>query len=733
MGIVQAEPSGPRSEAKASLPWLAALLLALITLAAFWPAVSFDYTNYDDPDYAAHNPTVQEGLTWAGVQWAFTTSARGHWHPLTWLSYMAVSDWLGNGAGAQHLMNLVLHALNAALLLLALGRLTGATGPSLVVAALFALHPLHVESVAWVASRKDVLSGVFWMGALWLYVGYARRPSAGAMAGVMACFAAGLMAKPTVLTLPFVFLLLDYWPLRRLSMPGLTGGTGSVPWPRLLVEKIPLFCLAAGSAVATLWASQDSGVFTVAVQVPWLDRLGNALVSYVLYLVKTIVPTGLAVLYPHPGAWALWQVGGALLLLLVLTLLVLSWLNRAPWLAVGWFWFLGVMVPMIGLVQVGLQSMADRYTYLPLIGFFIAVVWSGRAIGDSGSRPGRWCPILAVIVLLGCLILTRSQLRHWRTSEALFGHALAVTRENAVAHHNLGLALAEAGRPTEALRHFEEAARIRPAYSDTHNNLGMVLFVLGRIPEAMAQYRIAIEQNPAGDMAHYNLAVALQAQGDKEAARTQFETAIRKNPLDVRARTALGRLLTESGRSDEAMVPLREALALSPGFPDAHFALGLALMRSGRVEEAGSSLRQATESGPLRAEARMEYGAWLAGQGRRREALDYYRSSLQVRPDYPQACNNLAWLLATTPDDALRNGAEAVRLAEHACRLTGQQEPFMLGTLAAAYAEVGRFDEAVATASRAVELAEKAGWEEVARRNRELREVYRSEHPWREP
>lgn len=730
-GLAPADAGGTTS-ARGGRAWRAAVL-GLAVLVVFWPAVGFDYTNYDDPDYVAHQALVQQGITWEGVRWAFTTTSMGHWHPLTWLSYMACSQWLGGGPAAQHFVSVALHAANAALLFLALSALTRTLNPAWLVAALFALHPLHVESVAWVASRKDVLCGAFWTGALWCYAHYARQPSPLRWAAVTACFAGATLSKPSGLTLPFLLLLLDAWPLQRWTGTGTATSRPAVPWPRLLGEKIPLFLLSGVSVITSLWASHAAGVFAAAVPVSLMDRIGNALVSYVLYLAKTLFPTSLAALYPHPGAWAFWQVAAATALLLLLTLAACAFLARAPWLAVGWCWFLGMMVPTIGLVQVGLQGMADRYTYLPLTGLFLAAVWTGKSLWPKGPGPRRAGQFLAVATLAACALGTRAQLRHWRNTEALFTRALAVTRDNAVAHNNLALALAERGQVDEAQHHFQEAVRIRPFYPEAHSNLGLALAMRGRFEEAIQHYRIALEQDPASDTAHFNLGIALRAQGHSAQALEQFNAALRHRPKDTQARVALGRLLTELGRPDEARVPLEEALALHPSLPEAHLALALTMLRLGRHAEAGASLRKALEHGPGLAEAHAEYGAWLAAQGAAREAIASYQQALQLHPDYPMALNNLAWILATTPHDNLRQGDAAVRLAERAGQLTRHQEPFMLGTLAAAYAETGRQEEAIQTASRAIDLAEAKGLTQVAQRNRELREIYRSGQPWREP
>jgi tetratricopeptide (TPR) repeat protein len=704
-----------------------------MALAAYWPATGFDYISYDDPDYISANPTVKQGLSWHGIRWAFTTSLVGHWHPLTWISLMAGCHWMGDAPRWQHLINIVLHALSTGLVFLAWWRLTGVRGVSAFIACLFAFHPLHVESVAWVASRKDVLSGVFWAASLWFYAGHAKRPTRSSMVPVAACLAVGLLAKPTLLTLPFVLLLLDFWPLNRLRLPGCGPTAGHVPLSRLLLEKAPLFLLSAGSIVMTVWSSHDSGTLRAATQATFLDRCGNAAVSYVCYIAKTLVPIDMAPFYPHPGAWQAWQAGGALAILLILSLLALSCIGRAPWVIVGWLWFLGTLVPMSGFLQVGRQFMADRYSYLPLTGLFLIV--SGIATSAAKAKPALQ-PLLkpaAVILVLGCVLGMRNQLQYWRNSEILFRHTLAVTRNNDVAHQHLAYALREANQIPEARHHFAEVVRLQPNDADARNNLGLALAFERRTAEALEQFGIAAGLNPTNTSVAFNQGMTLQALGRKEEAVQALRTAVAHSTNDSQARVALGRMLLEMNRHDEALIVLAEAAAIDPGSAPARLAHGLVLMRLNRLDQAGAELQAAADLDPGSPEAQTEFGGWLAAQDRAPEAILRYRQALKARGDYLPALNNLAWLLATSPNDTLRNGADAVRLAEQACALTQQRVPFLLGTLAAAYAEKGRYEDAVATATQAADLAEKSGDETTARRNRELRTIYQSRAPWREP
>lgn len=716
---------------RSALPWNTAAFIALVTLVAFWPAVFFDYVSFDDPDYVAMNATVRQGLTWEGVKWACSTSLLGHWHPLTWLSFMAGCQVFGGGPAPQHGINIVLHALNAALLFLAWWRLSGSRGAALIISALFALHPLHVESVAWVASRKDVLSGFFWMLALWFYAAHASHSTRVSMGPVAACLALGLLAKPTMLTLPFVLLLLDYWPLARWSPLGAAATPQQLPLVRLLLEKLPLFALSAGSVGATIWASQHFGVFAAAKQVGFLDRCGNALVSYVVYLWKTLAPSDLAPFYPHPGSWQAWQVGGAAVVLVMLTMIALSALDRAPWAVVGWLWFVGTLIPMAGFVQVGRQFMADRYTYLPLTGLFIVLVGVVSTVAKAWPARENILRGLSGVLIVACFLAMRGQLSYWRNSEILFTHTLAATRNNDVAHQHLGFVLREARRIPEARAHFAEVVRVQPNDADARNNLGLTLAL--EDSEALEAFNTAAQLDPKNAKVAFNQAMTLQALGRLEEALEPLRRAIENGTGELPARIELGKLLLKLGRVEEAVIASRTAVTSTPASVDANLALGQALSRAGNKAEAGAAFRSAAAWGSSSPEAQMEFGAWLAAEGNAKEAIDRFRQALRIRSDFIPALNNLAWLLATSRDDTLRNGAEAVRLAEQACGLTQHRAPYLLGTLAAAYAESGQFDQAVETATKAADLAEQSSENEIARRNRELREVYRSRQAWREP
>ncbi len=450
-----------------SRPRVIGLLLALATLLAYLPATRDRFINYDDDEYITQNQVVQSGLTWAGVKWAFTTRHASNWHPLTWLSHMTDCELFRLNPGGHHLVNILIHAANATLLFMLLLRLTDALWPSAFIAALFAWHPLHVESVAWVSERKDVLSTFFALLALLSYVRFARENRRGNFWLAVIFFALGLMSKPMPVTLPFVMLLLDYWPLQRTQDP--KSKTRKVG--RCVLEKWPFFLLVALSSTVTFLAQQNEAVASLA-KVPLPLRFENAILAYGCYLLKAVWPMHLAVFYPLSKyiAWSLTATAAAVLILISTA----AWLERrrSPWLLVGWLWFLGTLVPVIGLVQVGDQAMADRYSYFPLIGIFIAISFTVTKWANRSRFPQNARAVTGVLILSACLVLTENQLRYWRDSESLFSHAIAVTKDNALAHLNLGAALQDQKELSQALIQYQEVLRLDPTRHEAYDNIG---------------------------------------------------------------------------------------------------------------------------------------------------------------------------------------------------------------------------------------------------------------------
>jgi len=635
----------------------------LVTLALYWPATRADFVNYDDPDYVTTNPVVQGGLTLNHIAWTFTTSTAANWHPLTWLSLMLDASLFGIHPAGFHFTNVALHTLNVLLLFGLLLRLTGAAWRAALVAALFAWHPVHVESVAWVAERKDVLSTCLGFLALWYYLSYTKCLSGPAgPAGrtrlyyglSLLAFTLGLLSKPMLVTWPGVWLLLDYWPLGRFQ-PGRA-------WP-LVREKIPFLALAGAVSVVTLLVQHHGGAVSDLAGAPAGLRLENALISYVRYLGKLFWPSGLAVFYPYPPAWPLASVLLAALALAGLT--AVFWIRRhhEPFLLVGWLWFIGMLVPVIGLVQAGQQSLADRYAYLPSVGLLILLVWGAHAL-TRHSRPAALLAGLAAAASLGlCLAWTRTQLAYWQNSETLFRHALAVTQNNYVAHNNLGFYLFDQGHPDAAIQEYQSAIALQPADAEAHNNLGVALAKLGHPAEALAQYQTALRLKPGYAEVHYNLANLLARSGKADDAITEFQAAVRLQPDHVTAHNNLGVLLSNQGRVGDAIAEFAIALRLDPNDADAHYNLGNAYLKQGQSLPAITEFQAALQGQPDYAPAHYNLGIALSQQGQTDAAISEFQAALRLKPDYAIAHNHLGIALGQQGrlDEAIHEFQEAVR------------------------------------------------------------------------
>jgi tetratricopeptide (TPR) repeat protein len=655
-----------------SRPRFIALLLALITLAAYLPVAHNDFLNFDDDDYITNNQLVQNGLTWAGIQWAFTTWHAGNWHPLTWLSHMLDCQLFGLNPGAQHFVNVLFHTANSVLLLILLFRLTADLWPSAFVAALFAWHPLHVESVAWLAERKDVLSTFFEFLALLAYTQFVRQtrtnpalraPASGHYWLALFLFALALLAKPMVVTLPFILLLLDYWPLQRKSAAP-ASRSETFPILPLVLEKWPFFLLATVSSIVTFLAQRSGGLVITLHQFPLPARLDNTLLSYIQYLWKALWPAGLAVVYPMKSQFPWMSVAGAAVLLLAVSGSVWHVRRQCPYFMAGWFWFLGTLVPVIGLVQTGGQAMADRYTYVPMIGIFIMIAFGIKdLIARFRLRIAAPTAAAASLVLGGCLILTERQLSYWKNSESLFRHAATATKNNDMAYYCLGLALAEQHKWAEAMVAYRLVERLAPDRYEIHRNLGDALAETGKPDAALAEYREAVRLNP------------------------------QNGPLYDR----LGILLTRLGRYEEAMRQYQLALQFDPQKARPYYLMGRALLLSGHDAD----------------------------------AVGKFDEALRADPDDLPTLVFLASLLASSENGRIRNGPNAVVFAEKANALAGGDQPMTLEVLAMAYAEAGRFPEAEQIEQRALQLAQTAGLPETNAMSQRL-ETYRSGRPYRQ-
>ena len=646
------------------------LFLVAITLAVFGQTIRYDFVNFDDDLYVYNSPAIKAGLTVKGITFAFISQHAGNWHPLTTVSHMLDCQLYGLNADWHHATNVFLHIIAVLLLFQVLRKMTDAPWKSAVVAALFAVHPLHVESVAWVSERKDVLSAVFFFLTLGAYVHYAQSRSIMRYLLVTVLFVAGLMAKSMLVTAPVVLILLDYWPLNRIR--GQQADVGR-PLLELVIEKIPLFVLSAGACVITFVLQKRA---TGAIPpLPLLWRLENALASYVIYIWKTLWPTRLGVFYPHPNnTLSIGQVIFAVALLVAVTAAAAIFRSQRPYLLTGWFWYVVMLFPVIGVIQVGEQGHADRYTYLPSIGLFLAAVWFTADIAKVRRSQSRLVVATAITtVLLPVLAWTAFvQTSYWRNSRTLWNHALAVTSDNDVAHNNLGYLCAERGELDEAISHFESAAKIRSGKTNPHYDAGSA-FVQMNLADALAR----------------------------------------------------------KDRSDEAMVHYEEAIRLQPYYADAYYNRGNVLFAKGRIDEAIADWEWTLQLQPNDADAHTSLGNAFLRQGSFKDAIAQYEMAVALAPEDPHSRNNLAWTLATSSDDSIRDGAKAVGFAEQAVVLSGVREPQFLRTLGAAYAESGRFTEAIAAARQAAAIANMQGKRGLATSLEKDLVLYRANLPLR--
>jgi tetratricopeptide (TPR) repeat protein len=660
------------TKARVSRPRLIALLLALVTLVVYLPASRFSFVNYDDDDYVTSNGVVKRGLTWAGVRWAFTTFHASNWHPLTWLSHMTDCELFRLNAGGHHFVNVLLHAANAALVFALLLRLSKTIWPSAFAAALFAWHPVHVESVAWVAERKDVLSTFF---ALLTLLCYVRRDECCVMREgdnsrvtrhasryywlALFFFALGLLAKPMLVTLPFVLLLLDCWPLGRISDFRFQISNHS----RLVVEKIPFFLLTGMLCVVTVLAQRKGEAFVSLASVPLLHRFENSFVAVAGYLQSFFWPSGLCALYPLVDKNPAWKVFLSALIVLVIS--VVAWRARGtkPYLLMGWLWFVGMLVPVIGLVQVGGQALADRYTYLPSVGFFLALVLLARDVAEKIALPKIIAVGGAALVCVACIRATELQMQFWRDGETLFRRVIAVTRDNTVAYVDLGVALDAQGRFEEAVEVYRQAKKISPKYFQTENNLGNILGILGRHEESLVEYREAIRLRPDMAFAHHGA----------------------------------GQQLAALGKPDDALREFAEAARLDANFAEPHLEAAKVLFALGREAGGISELREAVRLHP---------------------------------EDYPTLAT-AAHYLAANKNDAVRDAPNALLLAIKANEISGHHQPMVFDILGMALAANGDFTNAAICAQNALELANAAQMKNTVQLQQRL-ELYQKNLPWRE-
>ena len=643
-----------RTHISAVVTGIVSVLLAVIVGIAFGRALGNDFVGYDDQSYVVLNPRVTNGLTLDGIQWAFTHAHATNWHPLTTISHMLDCQLYGLEPWGHHLTNILFHAAAAILLFFALRDLTGNLWPSALAAAIFAVHPLRVESVAWVSERKDVLSGVFFMLILGVYARYARGNSARSLwyITVLILLALGLMCKPTLVTVPFVLLLLDYWPLgRSQSSPSIGRGITKEKWSWLVFEKLPLFVLSAASCVATLLAQKQA--LDASLKPSLGERVGNALVSYVVYLGQMIWPAQLAVLYPYPeGNLKVSHVILALLLLLMISAAVFLWRRRYPFLLTGWLWYLGMLVPMIGIIQVGSQVRADRYTYLPQIGLYLLVAWSAMALFDHWPRSRVVLAGAASLVITALITRSYFQTSYWQDTETLWKHAAATTSNNYIASNNLAQFLFQSGRFDEAIAECQRALKIKPDFAAAHNNLGAALVKNqrddngarrqnGAVDEAIAHYRRALQINPDFAQAHGNLGTALLLKGQMDEAIAHYQKALEIAPNYAEARYSLGNAFLAEGRYSESIANYEAALRIRPDYFEAHYNLGRVLATIGNDRQALKEFNEAVRINGDSAEVHCTLGFLLGRMGHREEAVAHLAEALRLKPDYENAKQQL--------------------------------------------------------------------------------------------
>jgi tetratricopeptide (TPR) repeat protein len=719
---------------------LICVLLAVVTIAAYRQILLSEFTNFDDPMYVSENNHVKGGLTWKNVGWAFTSYDVAYWHPLTWLSHMVDCELYGLRAELHHLTSLILHIANSLLLFLVFRRMTGAVWRSAFVAAVFAVHPLNVDSAAWIAERKNVLSTLFWLLTMWFYAGYANRGGTVRYLAALLLYALGLLAKPMLVTLPFVMLLLDYWPLRRFRL-GQDDGQSDTPALsaavviRLVREKIPFFVLSVSGVLSFCLAVERPGTAVSTEVVPVGLRIANALVSYVSYASKTIWPCGLAVYYPYPEAIPIWKAAGVLLLVAGVSVLVVGALRKRPYAAVGWFWYVGTLVPVIGLYQAGLwPAMADRWAYVPLIGLLIIIAWGVGDLAGRWNLPGAVVIVGAGTCLAALTVCTWVQVGYWRDGYTLFTHALEVTRDNYIAHYNLANVLLKRGEADKAVEHYKEAIGIHETYVDAYYNLGIALAAEKRYGEAIVQYRtvlkltkkedykkilfrmaeaLARSEQPDEALSYYdkalkykpddteilnNYGLALVGKGKIDEAVTLYDRSLEIDPDSVELLNNLANALVKQKKFSQALVHFEKALSINPGFVETHYNLAGALRQMGEIDRAVFHYHEVLRLKPDDIDAIYGLGLALAAGQKYDEAIAYYEKAIQVDGNFSLAYYQLgmAYFHKKQTGKAIEQFRQVLRIhpkdAEMHCNL---------GVL---LAQEGRLDEAIEEFRTALEL-----------------------------
>lgn len=704
--------------------------LILVTVLAFWQLTRCDFIVYDDPVYVTENPYVRSGFTIENIVWAFNSRYASNWHPLTWFSHMLDWQLFGKNFGWHHLTSLLLHIASTLLLFAVMRQMTGAIWRSAFVAALFAIHPLHVESVAWLSERKDVLSTFFWFLTMICYVRYVKRPSGAGYLLTLLVFALGLMAKPMLVTLPFVLLLLDYWPLNRIENLSLTESSSRQIVFHLVREKIPFFALSTASSIVTFFAQRNTAVVQIH-KLPVITRIANATVAYLEYIEKTFWPSRLAAFYPYStDRLSIWRITSAALLLVLITIWAIRLAPRHRYLTTGWFWYLGTLVPVIGLVHVGLQARADRYTYVSLTGLFIMIAWGVPELLTNWRYRKILLAVSVVVIISALSICTWFQTALWRNNVTLFEHALKVTDDNYLAYSLLAYSYHQQGKLDQALEYDAMALQINPGYPPAHVNTGIILFQKSKLDEAAAHFKQALQINPDLVVAHKNLGKILGLQGKLEEAAARFRKGISLESSDSDLYRELGTVLGRQGRFDEALEQLNEALRIKPDFADAHSNLGYAFLCQNKFDQAAIHLEKAIQLDPNSDKAHYHLAIALNEKGEIAEAVTHLWDALHLRPDWIEPLNSLAWFLAAYKDTPVYNPQKAVELAKRACELTSYNDARLLDTLALSYAAAGNFKNAVVTVEKALNIVAASKDNKLIEQIQKRLELYETGQPY---
>ncbi|MFA5291897.1 MAG: tetratricopeptide repeat protein [Phycisphaerae bacterium] len=651
---------------------------------AYEPLRHNGFVIYDDQNYITENPHITGGITQDSIIWAFTKSHAANWHPLTWLGHIIDYQIFGLNPLGYHLVSLLLHIANSLLVFWLFSRMTGAVWASTFIAAVFALHPLQVESVAWAAEQKTVLSGLLWSLTIAAYFRYTKSPGFGRYVPVFLVYCLCILTKPIVVTVPLTLLLLDYWPLGRVNFQQKESTV------KLIIEKIPLFILSAFLSVMTLAAQKQGGAVATLENIPLNDRIGNMFISYMRYIGKLVWPSKLAVFYPPlpENLPKIIAITCALSFVIILVLCIYI-IPRRKYITTGWLWYIGTLFPTIGLVQAGAQSMANRYMYIPMLGLLIIFVWT---VKDFAAKRPRLSAVLAMAVLLPMILLTQAQVKYWQNGTTLFDYTLKVTENNPIAENCYGIALFDAGRGDEAVQRLSRLVNEFPLYSDARNNLSQFLLKQGKPDRAIECFNELIKQKQDSAQVYYNLAAALSMQK----------------------------------KYDDAVNNLAKSLKLEPEYPGVQRQMGFALLASGKADQAVSHLNQALRTEPNNPDIYVNLGTAYTQLGQYRPAVQNWSRALEIQPDSSDVLNNLAWVLAVSGDSSIRNGGKAVELAERACELTKYNNAGFLDTLAVAYAAAGRFSDAITTAQRAINLAKTHGQDNMAGEIQTRLELYKA-------